>query len=58
MLGVFNFRLGSRKFIQELFLDVQFSKVCTDSKIEIVNIPGYFLQMDDEAMHVLGLGNL
>jgi len=40
MLGVFNFRLGSRKFIQELFLDVQFSK------------------MDDEAMHVLGLGNL
>jgi len=38
ILGVYNFRLASRKFIQELFLEVQFSK------------------MDDEAMHVLGLG--
>ena len=27
LLGVYNFRLGSRRFIQELFLEVQFSKV-------------------------------
>jgi len=27
LLGVYNFRLGSRKFIQELFLEVQFSKM-------------------------------
>ena len=27
ILGVYNFRLASRKFIQELFLEVQFSKV-------------------------------
>jgi len=27
LLGVYNFRLGSRRFIQELFLEVQFSKM-------------------------------
>eukprot|EP00092_Neocalanus_flemingeri_P017565 GFUD01019006.1.p1 GENE.GFUD01019006.1~~GFUD01019006.1.p1 ORF type:complete len:742 (-),score=220.04 GFUD01019006.1:440-2482(-) len=32
ILGVYNFRLASRKFIQELFLDVQFSKMDDEAK--------------------------
>jgi len=32
LLGVYNFRLASRKFIQELFLEVQFSKMDEEAK--------------------------
>jgi len=45
ILGVYNFRLASRKFIQELFLDVQFSKM-DDEAMHVLGLVAEGAQTD------------
>ena len=55
-----SFRLASRRFIQELFLEVDFSRWSVHSSAVVMPqlIAFLFCRMDEEAMHVLGQNHI
>ena len=55
-----SFRLASRRFIQELFLEVDFSRWSIHSSAVVMTqlIAFLFCRMDEEAMHVLGQNHI
>ena len=55
-----SFRLASRRFIQELFLEVDFSRWRIHSFAVVMTqlIAFLFCRMDEEAMHVLGQNHI
>ena len=55
-----SFRLASRRFIQELFLEVDFSRWSIHSSAVVMTQLIAFLlcRMDEEAMHVLGQNHI